>query len=305
MARTWNAAGTRALKATWLAARAAGSVSARLAGPPTARLWFTPWRVPLSERALAKQDEWLRDTTPLSIPFAGRRLAGFSAGEGPAVLLVHGWGERAGALGAFVAPLVEAGFRVVGVDLPGHGASPGGQTDALEIGAALRAAAEAAGGIDGVVAHSMGANGTTLALAEGLPSRAAVLLAPAVRLEHGLEKFGTMFRLPPKAVDGLRATIEHRYGRTVWHDLATDALARRIDCPALIVHDRDDDQVDYADAQLLAEAWPQATLKTTSGLGHNKVVRDPDVIQAALEFLGETIGAQAEPGPHESVRAAR
>lgn len=298
-----NAAGTTALKATWVAARAAGQVSARLPGRPTARLWFTPWRVPLPEHARAKQAEWLQPTSSLRVPFEGAELAGFAAGDGPVVLLVHGWGERAGALGAFIAPLVEAGFRVAGIDLPAHGDSPGGQTDALKIAGALHATARTLGGIDAVVAHSMGAHGTMLALAEGLDGRVAVMLAPAVRLEHGLEKFGLMFRLPPKAVEGLRATIESRYGRSIWTDLAADNLARRIDIPALILHSDDDPQVDPADARLLASAWHGARLRPVTRLGHNKIVRDPKVVAATVAFLDESLRAseQAETvGSHAS-----
>jgi len=303
MARTWNSAGTTALKVTWLAARGLGAVSSRAAGPATARLWFTPWQVPLSERARAKQERWLESTEPIAIPFEGGALAGYAAGDGPTVLLVHGWGERAGALGAFIAPLVDAGYQVVGIDLPAHGGSPGTQTDALVNAAALRAASAAVGGIEAVVAHSMGAHSTTLALAEGLPARAAVLLAPAVRLEHGLDKFGDMFRLPARAVRGLRATIEKRYGRTIWEDLAADHLARRIQIPALILHDRDDPQVDLADARLLASAWEESSVRVTEGLGHNKVVRDPGVVSAAVGFLDDVIGGRVAPRaaePHAS-----
>jgi pimeloyl-ACP methyl ester carboxylesterase len=111
------------------------------------------------------------------------------------------------------------------------------------------------------------------------------LLAPSVRLEHGLERFWTMFRLPPKAVEGLCATIERRFGATVWSDLAADRLARRIECPALIVHDRDDPQVDAGDAELLTSTWKDGRLITTKGLGHSKIVRDPGVIRAAVGFV--------------------
>lgn len=289
---SWNRAGTGALKLTWLATRGAGAVSARAAGWPAARLWFTPWQVPLSERARARELAWLEATESLEVPWRGRRLAGFSAGGGPAVLLVHGWGERASALGAFVAPLVEAGYRAVAVDLPGHGRSPGGQTNALEIAAALHATSEAVGGIDAVIAHSMGGHATMLALSEGLPARAAVLLAPAVRLEHGLGKFGELFRLPPRAIEGLRSTIERRFGSTVWHDLAADRLVLDIDeCEALIFHDEDDPQVDPEDARLLQAAWPGAHLVTTTGLGHNKLVRDADVVERAISFLTTRLGS--------------
>jgi pimeloyl-ACP methyl ester carboxylesterase len=252
--------------------------------------------VPLPDRARAKQEEWLRGTTPLAVPFEGGELSGFSAGAGPVVLLVHGWGERAATLGGFVGPLVDAGYRVVAVDLPAHGSSPGTQTNALEIAAALHEVARAVDGVDGVIAHSMGAHGAVLALSEGLAARGAALLAPAVRLEHGLDRFGSMFRLPPKAVDGLRATIERRFGRAVWRDLAADRLAQTIECPTLIVHDREDTQVDLDDARLLAGAWRGARLHVTTGLGHNKPVRNAEVIAAAVAFVDEVIRKRSSAG---------
>lgn len=56
----------------------------------------------------------------------GATLRGVDCGEGPTVLLVHGWTEHL----AFWAPvarrLVDAGFRVVAIDQRGHGASDRG-----------------------------------------------------------------------------------------------------------------------------------------------------------------------------------
>src|SRR5688572_2988678 len=101
--------------------RIAGRFSRRLGGWLAARLWFTPWEVELSERALEREANWTADTQPLAIRFDGGVLHGFAAGDGPTILLVHGWGERASAMGAFIAPLTSAGYRVVAIDLPGHG----------------------------------------------------------------------------------------------------------------------------------------------------------------------------------------
>ena len=43
---------------------------------------------------------------------AGRRIATWTWGAGPRILLVHGWGGRGGQMGAFVEPLVAQGFSV-------------------------------------------------------------------------------------------------------------------------------------------------------------------------------------------------
>jgi pimeloyl-[acyl-carrier protein] methyl ester esterase len=45
-----------------------------------------------------------------------------TAGSGPDLVMIHGWGLHSGIWGEFAA-LLEAGFRVTRVDLPGHGRS--------------------------------------------------------------------------------------------------------------------------------------------------------------------------------------
>lgn len=275
-----------ALRATVAAARAAAPISSRLAGLAAARIWFTPWPVPVSTRALEKQRRWLEGTERLSFRTRdGYRLNGFGSGDGPVVLLVHGWGEWAANLGAFIGPLTSAGYRVAAFDLPAHGASSGTQTDALANAAAVREAAAFVGGAHAVVAHSMGAHATTVALYQGLEVNAVALLAPAVRL-YGVDDFGKMFSLPDAAARGLRATIEARYGPSVWEELAADVLAKQISTPALIVHDSDDDQIAAADGLALSRAWQDSRFVATQGLGHGRIIRDEGVIQQVVGFIG-------------------
>lgn len=281
-----------ALRATWLATRAAALVSPRLAGPFAARLWFTPWRVPVSERAAQRQAQWLAATEPVELRAGGLRLAGYTAGAGPAVVLIHGWGERGASLGAFVAPLVESGYRVVGVDLPGHGASEGGQSDGFQIAAAIRAVCEQVGDVRAVVAHSMGATTTLYAASEGLEVDALVLLAPSPRLDHALGTFGRMARLSERALAGLKATIERRYGRGVWGLFSGPRIAADVGVSGLIVHDCDDPQVALEDARSLHAVWAESRLVTTEGLGHARILRDPKVIEAVTSFLAEVAPAR-------------
>jgi hypothetical protein len=46
-----------------------------------------------------------------------------------------------------------------------------------------------------------------------------------------------------------------------------------------------DRYVPFDQGVLVAAAWPDARLKNTEGLGHNRILRDPDVIAAAAGFL--------------------
>ena len=282
-----------AARATWLATRAAATVSPRLAGPIAARLWFTPWRVPVGERHAQRQAEWLRPTEAVSFEVDGLRLAGFTAGSGATVLLVHGWGESGASLGAFVGPLVDAGYRVVGIDLPGHGASEGGQSDGFRIAAAIRGVHDALGDVRAVVAHSMGATTTLYATREGMQVDALVLLAPSPRLDNALKTFSRLLALPPNATKGLKATIDRRYGADVWERLSGNTIAAGVHVPGLIVHDRDDPQVALADAESLHEAWEGSRLVVTEKLGHGRILRDPKVIDAVTSFLAEVAPARS------------
>jgi pimeloyl-ACP methyl ester carboxylesterase len=52
-------------------------------------------------------------------------LAATAWGEGPTVLLAHGWESRRTHWSAFVPALTAAGYRAVAIDAPAHGDSPG------------------------------------------------------------------------------------------------------------------------------------------------------------------------------------
>src|SRR5262245_12337611 len=70
--------------------------------------------------------------------YEGGELAVTTRGSnGPAVLLMHGWGGSRAQMTGFVDPLLFAGYRVVAYDQPAHGDSTGKITNLLEIAPTL------------------------------------------------------------------------------------------------------------------------------------------------------------------------
>ena len=277
----------------WHATRRLGRRSSLLGGWFASKLWFLPWPTASTPSSVSREAVWLGATTPLELVVAGVRVRGYSAGHGPTVLLVHGWGDHAARMGAFIAPLVAAGFRVVGLDHPGHGSARMRATDIPAMAATLRRAAAQLGPVHAVIGHSLGGTVSTIASRDGLGHRALVLLAAPARLEGAVDRFAELLDLPAPAVRGLRRRIERRFGATVWDDYAVDHL--ELDVPTLIVHDSDDPQVDIADARMVASAWPRAELLETVGLGHHRVVRDPAVVDAAVEFVAVSLPTRVRP----------
>lgn len=252
-------------------------VSTTLTAKAALRLFLTPKR----HRRPEREEEVLARGIPL---LGLERVAAWQWGQGPVVLLVHGWEGRGAQLGAFVDPLLEAGYQVVAFDARAHGVSPGSQATLLDFAQDIEAVAAQVGPLHGVIAHSFGCAGATLALSRGLVVRAAVFIAPPVRLADGAQAFGDALGLTPEVRATMQAIIERRVGIT-WDEVDGARLARERDTPLLVLHDREDREVPWAAGAELAHAWPRATLLSTSGLGHRRILRDPGVVSAAVQVI--------------------
>jgi pimeloyl-ACP methyl ester carboxylesterase len=99
-------------------------------------------------------------------------------GEGPAVLLVHGWQAQAADLMPLAQAIVDAGFTVWAPDLPAHGHSEGTWLSIPLAAQALHAVGRLAGSFHAAVAHSLGVASLVHALTQGLQAERVVLLAP-------------------------------------------------------------------------------------------------------------------------------
>ena len=276
---------------------ARGAVRALDWAAPEAAAWAaeqafcTPVRHarPERERALLAQAE------RLEVPFSSGALAAWSWGSGPTVLLVHGWEGRGTQLGALVEPLVAKGHRVVALDGPAHGDSPGRQATLLDFAAAVRAAADATGAT-GIAAHSLGAAATTIALARGARVERVVYLAPASHVRGAIDRFTRLLALSDAARARFLQRIEARTGEPI-DGIEGARLAARLRTPLVIIHDVDDGEVPLSDALALAEHWRGgARLSITAGLGHRRLLRDPAVVRTAVDVLtdGEVAPTSAD-----------
>jgi len=262
----------------WL--RAAFSTASHVAPSFTAavaeRLFFRTRRT----AARAGERDVLEGAAPLSI--AGMKA--WSWGEGPTVLLVHGWNGRATQLGSFVAPLVDRGYQVVAFDAFGHGDSPGSSMSIPELASCIRRVADELGNVYGVLAHSMGGASTTLALSEGLQIERAVFISPPADPRAFLEIFSDALGITDEVRVRLKQRVERRVGISM-ESMRADVLASSMQVPLLVVHDRNDKEVPVHVGQSIARAWPGAELTITEGLGHQRILRAEPVTNVAVSFI--------------------
>jgi len=213
------------------------------------------------------------------------------------VLLVHGWGGHGGQFAAFVEPLVSAGFRVVTLDLPAHGRSAGSITNAFEMRRAVLDLVQHVGQPRAVLAHSFGAMVTALAMNEGLAPKACGFVAPMTSFNYAVAEFSRALGLSPDSRARMLQYLEAEFDiSAAGMEVAETASSRTV--PLLVVHDEGDTRVPLELGRALVEAWPSAELHATSGLGHQRVLKDAAVIDKLVRFAAShRVDSRTEPGP--------
>lgn len=227
--------------------------------------------------------------TSARIPFDGSELAVTTWGEGPAILLMHGWGGARAQMTGLVEPLLEAGYRVVAYDQPAHGESDGALTNLLEIAPTMRIISQQEKDFYAVIAHSFGTLITSYALVEGkfpLPER-LVYFGAFNRLMDSLPRFQVQAGLTDEVIADLRHMIYENFGRELLESITNDALAPRIALPALMFHDVTDNVTPIEDSRAIARTWKHAQLIETQGLGHRGALQSREIHQQVVKFLTE------------------
>jgi hypothetical protein len=291
------ATGTATLKAVGggirLTSQASPELAARLALPLFRRVGR---RIPVARGDAATHRAARRGTVHIpGIRGTGVDVVTYEWGTGSdVVVLAHGWQSRASVFATLARELRSEGFRVVAFDAPANGESGGRGTylvDHLDILAALQ---QRLGRFHAIVGHSFGGLAAVLAPGEGIDVHRIATVAAAATPHVFVDGFGDILGLDRPTRDALA----RRYGRLFSgaEDPYTrySALAHPLpdDVPLLLVHDRGDRRIPFAEAPKLAGANPGRTrLVPTEGLGHNRILRADVTLDAVLEFVTATDAA--------------
>lgn len=260
--------------------QAAFSLASRIAPGPTSAVVERLFRSTRRSAPRPGERNILDSATPSEV--AGMRV--WSWGEGPTLLLVHGWNGRATQLGGFVEPLVARGYRVVAFDAIGHGESPGKFLSLPELATCIQLVADALGQVYGVVAHSLGGAATTFALSRGLRVERAVFISPPSDPREFLALVSGALGASDEVRSRVKERVERRLG-TALEDMRAEMLARSMSTPLLVIHDENDKEVPVRVGRTIATAWPGAELVITEGLGHQRILRAEPVVNRAVSFI--------------------
>jgi pimeloyl-ACP methyl ester carboxylesterase len=206
-------------------------------------------------------------------------------GEGPAVLVVHGWEDDHHCFDAIIAALVKRGQAVVALDLPAHGKSGGTQSTIPLAAQAVAGVADALGPVRAVVGHSLGGAAAAFAITEGWleVERAAIVAAPTgptYMLNAIAQRFGMSEERKEKLFQELKRVVGYRP-----EEIELMPKVASLEIPALIVHSKDDAMVRYVTGEKWAANWPGAQMLTLEKLGHRRLLFDPSTAAKVADFL--------------------
>ncbi len=215
------------------------------------------------------------------------RLA-WSTGDGPLVILVHGYSGRGVQMAPLAIKLAEEGFRCVFFDAGGHGAS-----DAEKVGFATfmndtrDIIAHLGEPVQALIGHSAG--GLALMRARSIFGFAAqkygIISAPIYPYVPLVNMRGR--GAPEDALSYVKAVLCDQF-QLGWSSLVKgDSFAPEEDKELLAIYDTEDPMVRHTDADEIAALWPDATVIKTHGYGHNRILKANETLDAFVNLIKE------------------
>lgn len=212
-------------------------------------------------------------------------------GDGPTVLLAHGWESHTARWRVLINQLIRAKYNIISIDAPAHGKSPGTQINGV-LYAHVVSKAMTAFNPEFCIGHSFG--GMAMAYyystyADAIPCKKLILMGVPENLEIIMNQFIHALSLSESAKAALYKAFEKRFDFPVKAFDIIEIL-KIVKQEGLIIHDRQDSVAPFAGAEAMAEAWKGCELFATDGLGHS--LQSAEVFRRVIAELEEQTDLQ-------------
>ncbi|XDD42888.1 alpha/beta hydrolase [Leptospira sp. WS60.C2] len=203
------------------------------------------------------------------------------------ILLIHGWNGHTGNFSRFIPSFLEKGFKVVGIDLPGHGLSSGRYSNIVLSAKMVKELTNQIGNPDVIISHSFGGAVATVAQELGVLAKKLIYIAPPSKLELLIKDFSRYVQLSESEIEQMQKVLEKKVQRTM-KSIDLETSGPNFENELLVIHDKEDLEIPFSMGESVSKAWKQGTLVTTEGLGHKFILRSDFVRDKILEFLEST-----------------
>ena len=204
-------------------------------------------------------------------------------GNGPTVLLLHGWESNASRWRLFIKLLQRSDYNIVAMDGPMHGKTGGKRFSAI-LYAHLAEIVVKHYSAHYVIGHSVGGM-TTVYLGShfNLPSlKGLVVIGSSNRWLDVADRFHSALGLNNKVIQAFDKVFFDWYKKPQSY-YNTEDFAAKITLPGLVIHDSTD-MINYVeDGRSIHQNWSNSQYIETTGFGHS--LQSKDTYLKIIEFL--------------------
>lgn len=255
-----------------------------------------------TELALAPRE---LEAMKLAKPFRygpDREHCAFEWGVGPLVLLVHGWGGRAGQMAPLACSLANQGFRCVAFDITGNGASGRRSTRwsyfLRDIAAVTKSLND---DVFAYIGHSSG--GTTMMATRRrgqIGAKHYVCICTPSYPFLSLDSVRQRFEPRESLLSRYKTYLENEFG-IAWHELEDGGSFTGVGENLLLIYDERDRLVPHSEGDRIQKLCTGSTLIKTRYYGHRRILTAPELHSTVSEFLKRE-GEPVEPIGRQSSR---
>ncbi len=200
------------------------------------------------------------------------------------ILVLHGWSGRATQFYPIIERLLLAGYKIIGIDAPGHGDNPEKTSNMLEFVDAVAEVQKTHGSFYAVIGHSLGGMALFNAIERHQITNRIIVIGTPASVPFVVQDFCAKIGGGPKMAERICTRISKDFN-TEMEAISTNYLAQKNNPYGLVLHDEDDLDVPVENGRITAANWPNGTLHITKGLGHRRILNDEKVINIILTFL--------------------
>lgn len=208
----------------------------------------------------------------------------YELGDGPPVLLVHGWSGRASQMGDIAIALAEHGYKTISLSAFAHNGSLPKQTTVIEFAEIIKDISKNNGPFKAVIGHSLGGIALGNAILKGIETEKFITIGSPTTFQYILEAYGEIVNASQSTLDYIKDFVIE-YTKVDIDDFSLRDIGSHLSLPGLIIHDQDDKEAIYSQALLFNETWGKGQLITTNGLGHSRILRDKKVIKLIADYI--------------------
>ncbi len=207
-------------------------------------------------------------------------------GQGPTILLIHGWEGQAGNFSDVIEKLITEGYNVFAFDAPSHGYSSTGKTSLFEF-TELVAILIKKYNARNLVSHSFGGVATTYALYSNpeIMIDSYVLLTTPDKFSERIDDVSREVGITEAVKNKLIRRLENETNLKVL-DLNVSDFVKKINVKkSLIIHDKKDKVIPIQRSKNVHKNWPNNIFEEIDGTGHFRILRTKKVIDRVLNFI--------------------